>query len=107
MKTTNILFLLATVCLIAFASCGGDDVDCSSLNVAVDLEQELDAINATAITYVNNPTKENCEAYKKAFEDYLAALQPYGDCAWNAEDEAEFNQALADAQESIDNFDCQ
>lgn len=107
MKTSKILILLSVVCLVGFASCGGDDIDCTSLNTAVDLKEEIDEITAASIAYTSNPTVDNCEAYKKAWEDYLDALEPYGDCAWNAQDEAEFNQALAEAQMVIDDIDCQ
>jgi len=74
---------------------------------ANELSDEIAAFSAAAQTYSANPTQENCLAYKAAAQAYVDALEPYGNCAaLTGQDRDAWQQALNDAQESVDNIDC-
>ncbi len=60
-----------------------------------------------AQAYGTNPTPANCIAYKQAAQAYLNALRPYGNCATlTGQDRVAWQNALNDAQESVDNIEC-
>lgn len=74
---------------------------------ASELSDEVTALNNAAMTYVNNPTQENCLAYKAAAQAYVDALKPYGDCATlTGQDRTAWQEALNSAQQSVDEIDC-
>lgn len=86
--------LLATSC-----SNDGDGLAPCSAAWATDLQNELLAVSTAASTYHLDQSDANCNALKNAYQDYINALKPYGNCAtltgqsrtdWkNAVDEAE------------------
>ena len=89
--------------LFAFVSCGDDAVnDCNGFNIQTDLSDEIQATTDAAIVYGNDPTQQNCDAYKDAWQDYLDALRDLEDCARDAGALAEFNQAIQDAEDAVD-----
>ena len=104
--------LLPLICLLtilAFA-CKKDDpapVGCGSNWVlANEIEDELNAVLDAATTYTQDPTTANCEAYVAAYQDYLDELEGYQSCANQAGQGAEYQQALQDAQDALDDINC-
>lgn len=97
--------------VFGFAGCSDDEdpnnvVPCSG-QWAVEVEDEINAWMSAAQQYASNPNQENCNAYKAAAQDYLDALEPYGDCATlTGEQRAEWEAAIQEAQESLNNSDC-
>lgn len=74
------LFLTATaVATLFFASCSGDDD-----NGGKSCNELTQDINASAEAYLDNPTQENCEAFKSDLEAYIDA-----DCEGSAEYEGQ------------------
>ena len=89
----NLFFALFAVLAIGFTSCGGDD--CSLESVAADAEAYLEL----GTTYINDDTKENCDAYKAALVSFVAE---YEGC-----DEASIAGQVTATQSVIDGLDCQ
>lgn len=75
---------------------------------ATELSNELTAVSNAAQTYATNPTQANCLSYKAAMQAYLNALEPYGNCAsLTGQDRTEWQNAINDAQQSVDDMNCQ
>jgi hypothetical protein len=100
------LVLMVAVC--GLWSCGGDDDnDGCSTAWASELTNEINAMSAAATTYALNPTVANCNAYKDAAQDYIDALEPYGNCATlTGQNRTDWQNALNDAQAEINQIDC-
>ena len=90
--------LIIIFCLTIFVtSCkkDGDGAAGCSAAWATELQTEFSAISAAGATYALDPSAANCNAYKAAFQDYINALKPYGNC------ETLTGQSRADWQKSI------
>lgn len=74
---------------------------------ASELSNEINAMSAAAQNYATNPTPANCNSYKSAMQNYLDALEPYGNCATlTGTDRTAWQNALNSAQQSVDALDC-
>ncbi|MFW6309551.1 MAG: hypothetical protein ACOC1D_00480 [Prolixibacteraceae bacterium] len=106
------IFLLFVLGIFIFVSCDKeeDEVDegiCSELWIEA-VEDEWNAVMTAAQEYGANQTVENCLAYKAAAQAYVDALEPFGKCTqWSGATRAEWETALAEAQESVDSIDCE
>ena len=103
----NFQKLIVGICIMSipfFSACGNDDpVSC---NYAEEVQDELQAVTDAATAYGNDPTNPaKCNAYKVAFQDYLNALEDHDNCV-RAEDQAAYDQAIDDAQASINALQC-
>lgn len=104
-----LLFSLFTGMLL-LGSCGKSDLDkrCgSNWSPATELEQEINDLNNAVITYGQNPTPANCEAYKQAYLDYLDALKEWEDCYVYSGLQDDFKQSIADAEAAVNALECQ
>lgn len=91
----------------AISSCGGDDVDCSGgFNFSQEFSNEFQNISTAAAAYGTDPSTSNCNAYKDAWNKYGDAIRPFGDCAITPEEKADFNEALDQVIESINQLNC-
>jgi hypothetical protein len=98
--------LIAGICIIAlpfFIACGKDDP--ATCDYATEVQDELNAVNAAATTYGNNPTTENCNAFKAAYQNYLNELQDHDNCVLPAQ-QAQYQDAIDQAQASLDALQC-
>lgn len=105
------IFLISflAVMILGFGSCNKSitPAGCSTA-WASELSNEVTALSNAAQTYASNPTQENCLAYKAAAQNYVDALKPYGDCATlTGTDRAAWQDALNNAQQSVDEMNCQ
>lgn len=94
---------------LAFLSCSGNSLAdrCGpNWSPAVELEDEINDFTQALTAYSQDPTTANCEAYKEAYLDYLDALRDWEDCYIYAYSEAEFNQVIDDAEEAVNELDC-
>jgi beta-mannanase len=105
-KIYTVLFLCFIVAGISSCKKNKDDAPCS-VAWASELSAEMNAMATAAQAYATNPTTANCNAYKQAAQAYLNALSPYGDCTLlTGQQRIAWENALADAQESLDNMEC-
>ena len=106
-------FLFLTLTAVGSWTCSKDDdnnnnADPCTGSWATDLSNEANAMMNAAQVYASNPTIANCNAYKQAAQDYLDALEPYGNCATlTGQDRVEWQTALDNAQASINAMTCQ
>jgi hypothetical protein len=114
MKTSKLLFyLMGLMIVIASVACSGDDDDddndgpCdNNWNPAIELEDEIAAINAAAQAYAMDQSKENCEAYKQSILDYLDEVRDWEECYILIGQQQEFIEAVEQAEEDAMNIQC-
>ena len=84
MKNVCISILFLSIGFIGLNACGSDDekdiVACSTA-WATELQPEFTAITNAAAAYGADYSEANCNAFKAAYQSYINALRPYGDCA--------------------------
>jgi hypothetical protein len=100
----KVLCLIIVVSFLGIGSCKkkSADPDRCSTAWATQLSTETSAVTAAAQTYGTNPTTENCNALKTAYQNYLNALEPFTDCAsWTAQQKSDLQDAIDTAQEQV------
>jgi hypothetical protein len=103
MKTLyKLLLCLSVVGLLSIWSCKDDDDDPQGCDYATETLDELNAVNAAATTYGNNPTPANCQALKDAYGAYLDELEDHVECAALSGQQAEIQASIDQAQASLD-----
>jgi beta-mannanase len=77
-------------------------VACST-DWAIELQDELAAVSDALTAYYMDPTDANCNALKAAYQDYIDAMRPYGNCeTLTGQDREDWQAALDEAEASID-----
>ncbi len=111
----NLFFLLVlALSLFSISSCGGDDDDNGGGNnpdlclFATFNEQVLASVNAlqaAALNFGNDPTTANCEAYRTAAQDYLDTIRSFDTCADIISTQS-YQESLAEAEMEVANLQC-
>lgn len=99
------LFSAMIMASLLFIACKKDD-DPVGCNYAQEVQDELNALNAAATAYGNDPTPAKCQAYKDSFQAYLNELQDHIECAALAGQQNELQQSINAAQASLDALQC-
>lgn len=102
--------LFLAIAVFGFWTCdkSNDNNDLCSGAWASELTNEANAMINAAQTYATNPTPANCNAYKQAAQDYLDALEPYGNCSTlTGQDKVDWQNAVDGAQQSVNSLTCQ
>jgi hypothetical protein len=107
MKSKKLFFFFSLILFLGlFSSCGSDGVDCgNSVNWASEINAELTAWTNAATAFSTNPTTENCNAYKDAYQDFIDALKPWGDCL-SGQEFTDWQQDLNDAEAGVAAINC-
>ncbi len=108
MKLTTYLSLFLVLSFLGFSNCSKNDENnpgnCN-YNWLVGVQDEFSAISTAATAYSSNPTTETCSALKAAYQAYIDALKPYGDCALlTGADRQAFQTALEEAEADLPNL---
>lgn len=105
MKT---LKLSIVVLCISFMACGSNSPSTALCTATFneEFQDELEDVTNAASAYGQNPTPENCQAFKNAYLDYIDALEGWENCATINGSLAEYNQALDDARDSANDIEC-
>jgi len=104
MKNVSLNRAVFIFCIIALISCkkDGELLPCSAA-WALDLQHEISAISAASAIYSADQSAANCTALKAAYQDYIDAMKPYGNCATlTGEDRADWQKTLNDAEADLD-----
>jgi len=102
----NVYFhrLVFIFCIVVLFSCKKDSeiLPCTTA-WATDLQQELSAVSTAVALYAGDQSAANCTALKAAYQDYINAMKPYGDCATlTGQNRTEWQAALDEAEANID-----
>ena len=104
MKNVSILRLIYLFSILALLSCKKDSeiVPCSA-NWASDLQHEFTAISTAVTLYSEDQSAANCTALKAAYQGYIDALKPYGNCATlTGQDRVSWQNSLNELEAEID-----
>lgn len=106
MKNVSFITLIFVFYLLGVFSCSSKDDDLGlncATNWATGLQNEISGISTAALAYGTDQSSQNCAALKSAYQSYINALEPYGDCAAiTGQNRTDFNKALQEARDSID-----
>jgi len=111
MKKRITFLALMILGMTAFVSCSDEeevnDPGYCGTAWAVAVEDEANNLSLAAQAYASDQSSENCAAYKVAFQAYIDALKPYGDCTTlTGQQRANWETAIAEAEASIDGMEC-
>ena len=112
MRSLNTLLYVVAITLGLFTlSCGtsGSGSGCGAgFNFYSEVNNEITDLSAAAQAYSLDPTTSKCLKYADAFENYIDALSGLKSCANGAGQGSEWQEAIDDAQDSIDDIrdDC-
>ncbi len=101
--SSHLIFIFCITLFVTSCSKDGGDkgANCSTL-WAADLQPEFDVITSASTAYSLDPSAENCNVLKAAYQDWINALKPYGDCATlTGQDRVEWQQAVDEAEAQV------
>jgi hypothetical protein len=110
MKRKIYTTLLVGLLFVGISACKNNDDNDAPCSVAwtSELSAEINAMSLAAQAYVADQSVANCNAYKQSVQAYLNALRPYGDCTMlTGQQRIAWENAINDAQENVDNMNCQ
>ncbi|MEL6721424.1 MAG: hypothetical protein AAFO82_24010 [Bacteroidota bacterium] len=105
---TKILLLIAFT--ITFIECekGKEALSCAigNFDLATELTTELAALNEAAFKYGEDPSPENCLAYKEAANFYLESAVELKDCATLVGQGDLYNTAIEETEADLEELEC-
>jgi hypothetical protein len=105
MRNASLRYLAIIFSFAILFSCKKNDPTPCSTAWALDLQNELTAIGTAASIYFEDQSEANCNALKDAYEDYIDALRPYGNCSTlTGQDRTDWQQALDEAEDDLDSI---
>lgn len=105
----KIAFSLAFILSISFitTSCGGDGADCNDeAAVATAFEGLSDELVETLFQFGQDPSTSNCNRVRDVYLEWIERLEAVEDCANDLGQGAEFDAAVEEARNELDNFIC-
>lgn len=111
MRPSKFIIPVAGVALFLFSSCNKNDDGPLGLGAgcgytwSVRVADELTALSEAASNYAQDSTQANCEAYKKAFNDYLDEAEDVKPCV-PADEKDDFQRNIDDARKELDELPC-
>lgn len=106
----NLFFLFCLFISLAVSTgCGKDDPivrnDCTSQGVSQTVQNAYAKLEVTISNYVDDPSTENCNAYKREARAYLELLRDFEDCP-GIGDTQEWQESITEAQAELDMLQC-
>ena len=105
MKLTKLLFAFMFVGVL-FASCGDDEIECTEAGLNEAIQEETEALSEAVSAFVVDPTTENCEALRDAYQDFIDEAKNLQDCADEVGEGEEYMQSIQEAEASIAALEC-
>jgi hypothetical protein len=103
MKNLSFPLMIVIFCFMVLFSCKKDNPALCSTAWATELQNELTAISTAISVYSMDPSDANCNALKAAYQDYIDALRPYGNCpTLTGQSRTDWQNALNEAEADID-----
>jgi hypothetical protein len=100
----RLFYLLIIGTFLVLSSCKDEksDPDYCSTAWSTQVQDELNAVISAATTYASDQTTQNCNAYKAAYQNYIDAMEPFGNCTiWSAQDKTAWENAIDEARAEI------
>lgn len=108
MKYNKLFILIGLFLFLGLGSCSKKDKETPCSNAwATDLQANMTAITNAFQAYAANQTPATCNTLKNAYQAYIDAMEPYGNCATlTVQEKSAWNTALADAKAGLAAFTC-
>ncbi|MEM6698245.1 MAG: hypothetical protein AAF806_02770 [Bacteroidota bacterium] len=102
------LLLLVFVSTLFACEKGKEALSCAigNFDLATELTTELAALNEAAFKYGEDPSPENCLAYKEAANFYLESAVELKDCASLVGQEDLYNMAIEETEADLEELEC-
>jgi hypothetical protein len=105
MKNVPSRLALVMFALMVLFSCKKESVTPCSVSWATELQSELTAVSTAIGIYSGDPSVANCNALKAAYQDYIDALKPYGNCSTlTGASRIEWQNTINEAESEIDSI---
>ena len=105
MKNVSFNYLALIFCFIILFSCKKDDPVLCSAAWVTELQNEITAISTAVTVYSVDQSEANCNALKAAYQGYIDALKPYGNCATlTGQDRTAWQNSLNEAEANLDSI---
>lgn len=103
------IFLISFLSVVVLGSLGCKKNTAAGCSIAwaTELSNEIQAVQDAALAYANNPTQENCLAYKGTLQNYVDRLRTYGNCSnLTGQDRVQWQATLDQAQQDVNDINC-
>ncbi len=98
----HLFFIFCFTLLVTGCSKDGDGIGSCTTAWATDLQGELTAVINAGAAFGTDQSDANCNAYKSAYQDYINALKPYGNCATlTGQNRTDWQEAVAEAEADV------
>jgi hypothetical protein len=101
---TKVLCISIILFLLTLGSCKKKNTEPDICNTAwtTQVQTQLTDLTNKATIYAATPTTANCNAFKAAYQAYIDALEPFGNCSiWTATEKAQWQNAIAEARADL------
>jgi hypothetical protein len=105
LNTKTLLFALL-VCCISVISCGKKNSVTCGTNFFADVGNEITGLSNALSVWSTDPSTANCEKYKDALRTYFNALEGLRSCYGVGTNKKEFDDAVNEAKDDLDNWVC-
>ncbi len=103
MKNVPSRLVFVMFALMVLFSCKKESVAPCSVAWGVELQNEITAISTAVAIYSGDQSEANCTALKAAYQHYIDALTPFGNCSTlTGASRTEWQNAINDAESEID-----
>jgi hypothetical protein len=106
MNSFYALFFCSVLTVIGLSGCRKSGVACGSPAFGLAIQEELNTLSTASTAYYQNPTPANCEAYKKAYVDYIDAIRGWEKCLSNTAERNSWQQSLDEAEQEANDLQC-
>lgn len=105
MKKTSYHFVFVMFALMVLFSCTKENAAGCSGAWGTDLQNEITALSTALGIYYEDESEANCDDLKDAYQDYINALEPYGNCATlTGANRAAWQDAINEAEASLNDI---
>lgn len=103
MKNAPYHTVFVFIAFLVLSSCSKDDDAGCSGAWGTELQNEITALSTAIGIYYEDETEANCDDLKDAYQDYINALKPYGNCATlTGANRAAWQDAINEAEADLD-----
>ena len=100
--THHLFYIFCFTLVVTSCSKDGDGIAPCTTAWATDLQSELTAVINAGTAYGTDQSDANCNAYKSAYQNYINALKPYGNCATlTGQNRTDWQKALSEAEADV------
>ncbi len=100
--TLQLFFIFCFTLLVTSCSKDDDGITPCSGAWGTELQGELTALFNAGAAFGTDASDANCNAYKSAFQDYINALKPYGNCATlTGQSRTDWQEEVAEAEADV------